>query len=162
MVKKWIARGYVYLVLLLMYLPIFLLIFFSFINTRVVGVIGPNDTFTFELYRRLFINERAMQAVGNTFLVAIVSSVIATILGTLGAIGIYYMKARGKKIFETLTQIPVINAEIVYGVIACSLIYLLSNRGRLSHACHRTRGVNSCLCVFIRQTKTTTNGPQYL
>ena len=113
MVKKWIARGYVYFVLLLMYLPIFLLIIFSFINTRVVGVIGPNDTFTFELYRRLFINERAMQAVGNTFLVAIVSSVIATILGTLGAIGIYYMKARGKKIFETLTQIPVINAEIV-------------------------------------------------
>lgn len=113
MVKKIFAQGYVYLILLLMYLPIFLLIIFSFINTRVVGVIGPNSSFTFDLYRRLFANERAMAAVGNTFLVAIVSSFFSTILGTLGAIGIYYMKKTGKRVFETLTQIPVINAEIV-------------------------------------------------
>jgi spermidine/putrescine transport system permease protein len=54
-----------------------------------------------------------MEALGNTFLVAFVSSLISTLLGTIGAIGIYYMKQRGKKLFETLTQIPVINAEIV-------------------------------------------------
>jgi spermidine/putrescine transport system permease protein len=96
-----------------MYLPIFLLIFFSFIDSRVVGVIGPNNTFTFELYRRLFLNDKAMAALGNTFLVAFVASTLSTLLGTVGAIGIYYMKQRGKKIFETMTQIPVINAEIV-------------------------------------------------
>ena len=56
MVKKIAALSYVWLVLLLMYLPIFLLIIFSFIDTRVVGVIGDNDTFTFDLYRRLFLN----------------------------------------------------------------------------------------------------------
>ena len=113
MVKKLLANGYVYAVLLLMYLPIFLLIVFSFIDSRIVGVINPNDGFTLDLYRRLFANERAMRAVGNTFLVAIVSSTLSTILGTLGAIGIYYMKKNGKRLFETLTQIPVINAEIV-------------------------------------------------
>ena len=113
MVKKILAQSYVALILLLMYLPIFLLIFFSFIDSRVVGVIGPNNTFTFELYRRLFLNDKAMAALGNTFLVAFVASTLSTLLGTVGAIGIYYMKQRGKKIFETMTQIPVINAEIV-------------------------------------------------
>jgi spermidine/putrescine transport system permease protein len=113
MVKKIFARSYVALILLLMYLPIFLLILFSFIDSRVVGVIGPNNSFTFDLYRRLFLNDKAMEALGNTFLVAFVSSLLSTLLGTLGAIGIYYMKQRGKKLFETLTQIPVINAEIV-------------------------------------------------
>jgi spermidine/putrescine transport system permease protein len=54
-----------------------------------------------------------MAALGNTFLVAFVASTLSTLLGTVGAIGIYYMKQRGKKIFETMTQIPVINAEIV-------------------------------------------------
>jgi spermidine/putrescine transport system permease protein len=113
MVKKIFARSYVALILLLMYLPIFLLILFSFIDSRVVGVIGPNNSFTFDLYRRLFLNDKAMEALGNTFLVAFVSSLLSTLLGTFGAIGIYYMKQRGKKLFETLTQIPVINAEIV-------------------------------------------------
>jgi spermidine/putrescine transport system permease protein len=113
MVKKILAQSYVALILLLMYLPIFLLIVFSFIDSRVVGVIGPNNTFTFELYRRLFLNDKAMAALGNTFLVAFVASTLSTLLGTVGAIGIYYMKQRGKKIFETMTQIPVINAEIV-------------------------------------------------
>jgi spermidine/putrescine transport system permease protein len=113
MVKKILARSYVALVLLVIYLPIFLLIFFSFIDSRVVGVIGPGNTFTLDLYRRLFLNDKAMEALGNTFLVAFVSSLISTLLGTIGAIGIYYMKQRGKKLFETLTQIPVINAEIV-------------------------------------------------
>jgi spermidine/putrescine transport system permease protein len=113
MVKKILAQTYVALILLIMYMPIFLLIFFSFIDSRIVGVIGPNSTFTLELYRRLFLNDKAMAALGNTFLVAFVSSTLSTFLGTFGAIGIYYMKKSGKKVFETLTQIPVINAEIV-------------------------------------------------
>jgi spermidine/putrescine transport system permease protein len=113
MVKRLLAQSYIALILLLLYLPIFLLITFSFIDTRVVGVIGPNATFTFDLYRRLFINEKAMSALGNTFLVAFVSSTLATFLGTVGAIGIFYMRRTGKRLFETLTQIPVINAEIV-------------------------------------------------
>jgi spermidine/putrescine transport system permease protein len=113
MVKKILAQSYIALILLLMYLPIFLLIVFSFIDSRVIGVIGPNNTLTLELYRRLFLNDKAMAALGNTFLVAFVASTLSTLLGTLGAIGVYYMKQRRKKIFETMTQIPVINAEIV-------------------------------------------------
>jgi spermidine/putrescine transport system permease protein len=123
MVKRIFAQGYVALILLIIYLPIFLLIFFSFINTAVVGVIGPNDTFTFDLYRQLFANTQAMSALRNTFVLAFTSSVISTILGTLGAIGIYYMKQRGKNLFELMTQIPVVNAEIVMALSLAVLIY---------------------------------------
>jgi spermidine/putrescine transport system permease protein len=123
MVKRILAQGYVALILLAMYLPIFLLIIFSFINTAVVGVIGPNDTFTLELYRQLFTNARAMTALGNTFLLAFVSSILSTFLGTLGAIGIFYMKQRGKNALEFFTQIPVVNAEIVMALSLAVLIF---------------------------------------
>ena len=128
MVKRLLAQSYVAFILLLMYLPIFLLIMFSFIDTRVVGVIGPNATFTFDLYRRLFLNERAMRAVGNTFMVAFIASTISTILGTLGAIGVFYMKKTGKRLFETLTQIPVINAEIVMAL-SLAVLFLFFQYG---------------------------------
>ncbi len=128
MVKRLLAQSYVALILLLMYLPIFLLIMFSFIDTRIVGVIGPNATFTFDLYRRLFLNERAMRAVGNTFMVAFISSTVSTLLGTLGAIGIFYMKKTGRRIFEMLTQIPVINAEIVMAL-SLAVLFLFFQYG---------------------------------
>jgi spermidine/putrescine transport system permease protein len=126
MVKRILAQSYIGLILLLMYLPIFLLIFFSFIDTRVVGVIGSNDAFTLDLYRRLFLNERAMQAIFNTFLVAIFSSLISTFLGTVGAIGIFFMKRRSQGIFETMTQIPVINADIVMALSLAVLFIFFS------------------------------------
>lgn len=123
--KKLLAQSYVALILFLMYAPIFLLIMFSFIDTRVVGVFNPEEGLTLDLYRRLFLDDKVMGALGNTFLVAFVASTLSTILGTLGAIGIYYMNKTNKKIFETLTQIPVINAEIVMALsIAVLFIFL--------------------------------------
>lgn len=57
-----------------------------------------------------------MTALGNTVLIAVVSAVISTILGTLGAIGVFYSKPKAKSVMEGLTQVPVINAEIVMAV----------------------------------------------
>jgi spermidine/putrescine transport system permease protein len=54
-----------------------------------------------------------MSAVGNTVLIAFVSAIVSTILGTLGAIGAYYSRNKTKKIIDTMTQLPVVNAEIV-------------------------------------------------
>lgn len=124
--SKFLALSYVYFILLLMYLPIFLLIIFSFINTPVVGFIRPTDRFSFELYGRLFRNVSAMNALKNTLIVAISSSAISTILGTLGAIGIFYMRPKGKKAFETITQLPVINAEIVMALSLAILFLVFS------------------------------------
>lgn len=109
-ISKIIAKAFLYLMFLLMFLPIFVLIIFSFTESDVLGVWTG---FSFGLYGELFKNEALMNAVGNTLLIAFVSAIVSTILGTLGAIGVYYSRIKYKKSVETLTQLPVVNAEIV-------------------------------------------------
>ena len=118
MVKKILAKSYVYLILLLMYVPIIVLIIFSFTNSDNVGTWNG---FTLELYTRLFKNEAIMKAVGNTIIIAVISAIVSTVLGTLGAIGTFYAKKRTRAVIENITQIPVVNSEIV---IALSLTFM--------------------------------------
>ena len=110
MVKKIFAKSFIYLILFLMYLPILILVIFSFTVSDQVGIWSG---FSFDLYTRLFENKDLMQAVGNTLLIALCSAIVSTILGTLGAVGAHYSKAKSKKAIETMTQLPVVNAEIV-------------------------------------------------
>ena len=109
-IKKIIARSVLFLVLFLMYLPILVLIVFSFTTST---ELGHWTGFSFELYKDLFENDSLMSAIGNTLLIALVSAVCSTILGTLGAIGTFYTRKKAKKSIETMTQLPVVNAEIV-------------------------------------------------
>lgn len=109
-ITDFLCKFYVYILLVVMYAPILLLIAFSFTNTK---IIGNWDGFSLHLYRTLFRDKEIMQAFYNTFLVAISSAVVSTILGTLGAIGIFYSKKRTKAIMEGIGNIPVMNAEIV-------------------------------------------------
>ena len=120
MVKKILSKTYVYLVLLLAYAPIIYLIVFSFTDSKVQGLWG---NFTFDLYFRLFKHKELMTATKNTFLIAGVSAVISTVLGTLGAIGIFYSNRKMRTVYEMVGQIPVMNPEIV---IALSLLILFS------------------------------------
>ena len=110
MVKKIFAKSYVALILCLMYAPIFVLIAFSFTEAT---LIGSWSGFSFKLYANLFKNKDIMEALKNTILIALASAVVSTILGTLGAIGIYYTKKRMRKAFEFIGQIPILNPEIV-------------------------------------------------
>ena len=107
---EFLSKFYVYILLLVMYAPLLLLIVFSFTNTK---IIGKWDGFSLHLYKALFKDAEIMQAFGNTFLVAISSAVVSTILGTMGAIGIFYSGKKSKAIMEGISNIPVINAEIV-------------------------------------------------
>lgn len=109
-VKKIIAKTYLYGVLLLMYLPILVLVVYSFTESDQLGVWNG---FSFQLYVDLFKNDPLMSATKNTLIIAIVSAVVSTILGTLGAVGVFYSKRRYQKTVETATQLPVVNAEIV-------------------------------------------------
>lgn len=113
MVKKLIGKSYLILILLLMYAPILLLIAFSFTDAT---NIGTWNGFSFDLYRQVFRNEEIMGALKNTIIVAVVSSICSTVLGTIGAIGIFYSKPRFKKVMNGLNQIPVLNAEIVTAI----------------------------------------------
>ncbi len=113
MVKKIFGKSYLLLILLMMYAPILLLIAFSFTDST---NIGTWNGFSLDLYKQMFQNEEIMSALKNTILVAVVSSICSTILGTIGAIGIFYSGSRAKQIINGLNQIPVLNAEIVTAI----------------------------------------------
>lgn len=101
------------LVYLFLYAPIAVLIIFSFNSSKSRNVWTG---FTFEWYARLFQNETIIASLLNTLLVAAVSSVIATVLGTLAAVGINSLGRKLRAAFINVTYLPVINPEIVTGV----------------------------------------------
>ena len=107
---KVFGQSIIWIVLLAMYLPILVLIAFSF--TKATNI-GTWTGFSFDLYKDLFNDAEIMTALGNTLLIAIISAAISTVLGTCGAIGAFYSKRRARRTLEQLNQIPVVNAEIV-------------------------------------------------
>ena len=111
------------LVLLFLYIPIFVLIVFSFNVTKSRSVFSG---FTFDWYIKLFHNGLIMKSLLNTVIVATVASIAATILGTAAAIGINNMKKLPRTIVMQGTNIPIINPEIVTGV---SLMLLFTTLG---------------------------------
>ena len=110
MVKKIFGQCYIWLILILMYLPVLVLIAFSFTEATNVG---EWTGFSFNLFPRLFQSAEIMTALANTVIIAISSALVATILGSLGAVGAYYSKKRMRNAIDLATQIPVVNAEIV-------------------------------------------------
>lgn len=110
MVKKIFGQCYIWLILILMYLPVLVLIAFSFTEATNVG---EWTGFSFNLFPRLFQSTEIMTALANTVIIAISSALVATILGSLGAVGAYYSKKRMRNAIDLATQIPVVNAEIV-------------------------------------------------
>lgn len=128
MVKKIIGQCYIWFILLLMYLPVLVLVAFSFTDSERVGIW---QGFSFDLYPRLFQSTEIMIALGNTVLIALISSLLATIIGTLGAVGSHYSKKRMRETIELATQIPVVNAEIV---VAFSLTVMFVFIGNILNA----------------------------
>ena len=111
--KKLWKYLYIGLVLLFLYVPIFVLIVFSFNETKSRSVFSG---FTLDWYAKLFKNDIIISSLVNTIIIAVVASIAATILGTLAAIGINSMKKLPKAIVLNITNMPVINPEIVTGV----------------------------------------------
>lgn len=111
--KKFFTRGYVFLVLAFMYIPILILVFYSFNEGKTIGLW---TAFSFRWYSKL---GEIKDVIFNTVTLAVVSSVIATILGTLGAIGMFYSKGKMGKLIKGASQVPVVNSEIVT---ACALV----------------------------------------
>jgi len=113
MVKRLLARSYIFLILFILYLPIFLLIVLSFTESKAFG----NWTgFSFSLYADLFQNEAIWIAVKNTFVIGTTAALIATVLGAVTAVGIYSMRRVPKNLMTGAAQITVLNADIVTAV----------------------------------------------
>lgn len=115
---KIISNVYLFLVFLFLYIPIFALIIFSFSDSKSMGHIGG---FTLKWYVNLFKNKTIMTALYYTLSIAIIASVVATIIGTISAIGINKMRPRNKAIMMNVNNLPILNTEIVTGVALMSL-----------------------------------------
>lgn len=129
--KKFFQVLYVLLILLFIYAPIFTLVLYSFVDTPVVSVEQAFEIgFSLNLYVKLFNDASLMKIVWDTLFLAIIVAVLATILGTLGAIGMFYSKGKLGKGVSAASQIPVINAEIVTAVALVLLFSLVFTESR--------------------------------
>ncbi len=118
MMKKFFARFYIGILLVILYAPLVFIAVFSFTEARALG----NWTgFSTHLYQSLFTGgmqggSGLMKAVENTLVIAIVSAAVATLLGTIAAIGIHNLKGRKKQAIMFMNNIPMINPDIIIGV----------------------------------------------
>lgn len=121
--KKIIKNAYLGICFIFLYAPIIVLIVFSFNESKNRALFTG---FTLKWYRELFRNEMIMTSLRNTLAVAVCASVIATILGTVAAVGISNMKKGMKSTVINMTYLPVINPEIITGI---SLMLLFVSLG---------------------------------
>lgn len=113
--KKGISIAFCTLVYLFLFLPISVIVVNSFNSTTTKPYMSWKG-FTFDWYVKLWSNSSLIEAFGNTMIIAIVSTVLATIIGSLGAIGMYKYKFKGKSIIDGLLYVPVVIPEIVLGI----------------------------------------------
>lgn len=110
---KVFRKCYIGLIFAFLYLPIAILIIFSFNESKS----RTNYTgFTFDWYIKLFQNDTILAALRNTVAIAILAALIATVIGTVAAIGIHAMKKSPRAAVMSLTYLPVLNPEIVTGI----------------------------------------------
>lgn len=110
---RWLLGGNSGLVLLFLYAPIILLVIFSFSGARNAGVWGG---FTFDWYRDLTTDDNVQKAIGVSVRVAIVSTIVATALGTMAALALERFTFRGKRVFDALLYLPIIIPDVTMAV----------------------------------------------
>ncbi len=110
---KWLSKSYVWLMMAFLYMPIGVLIAYSFNQSKSRSYWTG---FTLKWYRELFHNEQILSSLRNTIIIAVVASVVATVLGTAAAIGIDKFNKKLRSLIINVTYIPIINPEIVTGV----------------------------------------------
>ena len=120
--RSALSNIYSLLIYAFLYIPIVVLIVFSFNDSKYRG---NWSGFTLRWYQDLFSDPDIMSALYTTFVVAIISSILATVIGTITAVGIHSLKPRYKKLFINLTYIPMISPDIVIGISLLTLFVML-------------------------------------
>lgn len=110
---KILQKAYTAIIFIFLYAPIVIMIALSFNKSKSRSVWGG---FTLDWYGKLFQDEQIMNALKNTLIVATVAAVVATVIGTMAAVGIMAMKNKTRKAVMTITNVPMVNPEIVTGV----------------------------------------------
>ena len=122
MIKKITRYVIPLFVLLFLYVPILMLALYSFTDSTQIGAIR---SFTLKNYVTLFTTSELQNMILGTILLALSSAILATILGTLGAIGSFYSNRHASSAMDTVNQIPVINADVVTGFSLCILLVVV-------------------------------------
>lgn len=120
---KWIKRSYIALIMLFLYIPIILLVLFSFNASKSRAVW---EGFTLQWYAELFTDRKIIEALRNTLSIGLIAAVVSTVIGTMGALGVHHLRRAPRKVMMTLVNIPMLNSEIVTGV-SLMLLYTLLN-----------------------------------
>ena len=124
--KKFLSNSYIVLLLVMLYAPIIIIAIFSFTDSKVLG----NWTgFSVDLYTSLFsggVSGRLIDAIKNTFLIALVAATVSTLLGTVAAIGINDLRYRKRRAINFVNNIPILNPDIITGI---SLFLLFVSMG---------------------------------
>ena len=126
MIKSILQKIYLALILILLYAPIATLIVLSFNSSKTRSKWGG---FSLKWYASLFENEEIMNALYTTLIIALLSALIATLIGTAAAIGMQALNNKARTVMMAVTNIPMLNADIVTGIslmllfIACRAIF---------------------------------------
>ena len=108
-----LSRAFLFLMFLFLYAPIFVLIVFSFNDSKSNAVWGG---FTLDWYVQLFQNQTVLTALRTTLLVSLLATLAATVAGTAAAIGFSSMRRRSRNLCLTVNNIPLTNPDIITGV----------------------------------------------
>lgn len=117
--KKIISAAFICAMIALIYTPILILVLYSFTDAP---NIGPIHSFSFQNYITLFTKDELRGMIFGTVILAVVSAVLATILGTLGAVGAFYSKKYVSGAIGAMNQVPVVNADVVTAFSICILL----------------------------------------
>lgn len=120
--KQTIKKLYLGLIILLLYAPIATLIVLSFNNSKTRAKWGG---FTLKWYVELFQNDSIMNALYTTLIIALLSALIATVIGTMAAMGMQAMNRKFRTVMMGVTNIPMLNADIVTGISLMLLFIVL-------------------------------------
>ncbi|MDL2293488.1 ABC transporter permease [Ruminococcaceae bacterium OttesenSCG-928-D13] len=147
MVGKILKRVYVVLLFSFLYMPIAVLIAFSFNESKS----RSNFTgFTLDWYAKLFRNEAVLSALLLSLVLALVAAAIATVLGTMAAVGISRMKRGPRTLIMNLSYIPIVNPEIITGVSLMLLFVVIKNLlGFLGPVADNIIGLPSLLIAHV-------------
>ncbi|MBE6733156.1 MAG: ABC transporter permease [Ruminococcaceae bacterium] len=111
---KALQRLYVALILIFLYAPVAVMVMFSFNSAESVWIF---EGFSLDWYKSLIFDEAMLTALEHTLIIAVLSALISTVLGTAAAVGINALQNKlAKKAIMTVTNIPMMNADIVTGI----------------------------------------------
>lgn len=122
MMKKVLSYSWLALVALFMYIPVLILAFYSFTDSTTIGAVRG---FSLHNYVTLFTLEELRNMIAGTLMLAVGAALIASLLGTLGAVGAFYSKPLTRKMVETANHVPVVNADVVTAFSICILLIVV-------------------------------------